>query len=117
MPEPDEICAVAGGYAYLVDTLRPETVEIVPLRPVVEVLPVPSCDVVVFRGFHHLYVRGASEVRWQTPRLSWEGITLGEVSGDLLHGTGWEMQTDKEIPFTVNLRTRECVGGGFLPPS
>lgn len=113
MPEPDELCAVAGGYAYLVDTLHPDQIEQVPLRPVVQVLPVPESDAVVFVGFHSIYVRGAGDVRWQTPRLSWEGIILGHAENDILHGTGWDIKTDKEFPFTVNLRTQACEGGGF----
>lgn len=112
-PNPDELCAVAGGYAYLIDTLHPEDATQVPLRPVVSVMPVPEAASLVFVGFHHLYIRGVGDVAWQTSRLSWEGITLTGFSDGLLHGRGWEMQSDTEIPFTVNLETRACLGGGF----
>jgi hypothetical protein len=113
MPEPDELCAIAGGYAYLIDTVNPEHVQQVPLRPVVRVLPVPACDVTVFAGFHNLFIRGRGDTQWTTPRLSWEGITLSHVDGETLYGTGWDVATDEEILFTLNLRTRACTGGGF----
>ena len=36
-PNPREMCAVAGGYAYVVDTEQPERCTHIPLKPVVEV--------------------------------------------------------------------------------
>ena len=36
-PKPEEICAVAGGYAYLIDTTAPERFTMIPYRPVLEV--------------------------------------------------------------------------------
>jgi hypothetical protein len=35
--KPEEICAVAGGYAYLIDTTAPERFTMIPYRPVLEV--------------------------------------------------------------------------------
>ena len=32
---------------------------------------------------------------------------------DHLHGTGWNLQTDRELPFTVDLLTGTHTGGGF----
>jgi len=31
-----------------------------------------------------------------------------------MHGWGWEMRTDKELPFTVDLRTGAHEGGGYV---
>src|SRR6202050_5305767 len=36
-PEPERICAVAGGYAYLIDTATPDRFTMIPYRPVLEV--------------------------------------------------------------------------------
>ncbi len=36
-PDPQEMCAVAGGYAYIVDTLHPEQCTHITLKPVTEV--------------------------------------------------------------------------------
>src|SRR5437899_11892191 len=32
-PNPDHLCAVAGGYAYIIDTLHPEHSTHIPLKP------------------------------------------------------------------------------------
>ena len=92
-----------------------------PQRPVTAVLPVPAHGVLVLAGFHDVLALDATGVRWQTARLSWEGVTLGDVFIDgqgneqngVLHGTGWDMFADREIPFTVNLRTGAHTGGGY----
>jgi hypothetical protein len=111
-PNPDELCAVAGGYAYVIDTAHPERSTHVPLKPVVQVLAVPSHNLLVFAGFHNLYAWGGSGEAWKTERLSWEGIRITGIDGDTLHGTGWNMFTDRDVPFTVDLRNGKHQGGG-----
>jgi hypothetical protein len=112
-PNPAELCAVAGGYAYIVDTASPDRSTQVPLKPVAEVLPIPAHGLLVFVGFHAIVAWGADGMAWKTARLSWEGIRITGVEGDTLRGLGWEMKTDREVEFVVDLRTGAHVGGGF----
>lgn len=111
-PNPDELCAVAGGYAYVIDSAHPERSTHIPLKPVVDVLAIQSHNVLVFVGFHHLYAWGRDGEAWKTERLSWEGIRITGVDGDTLHGTGWNMFTDQDVPFSVDLRDGSHEGGG-----
>lgn len=111
-PHPDHLLAVAGGYAYRIDTNDPERTEFLPMRPVVEILPSEEARALVLLGFHHALVLTADDV-WQSPKLTWEGVTEVQVEGELVHGKGWHMPTDQERPFSLNLRTRELTGGGF----
>lgn len=111
-PSPNELCAVAGGYAYIIDTQAPERSTHIPLKPVVEVLSSTAHNLLLFVGFHTILAWGTNGVAWQTARLSWEGIRITNIEGDMLHGTGWNMLTDKEVPFTVDLRTGQHQGGG-----
>ena len=108
------MCAVAGGYAYLVDTAAPERSEQVGLRPVVEVRALEAEQLLVFAGFHAVVAWGEDGLRWQTGRLSWEGVTLGAVREGRLEGMGWEMMSDREMRFSIDLRTGEHTGGGYL---
>lgn len=113
-PRADHLLALAGGYAYLVDTLVPEHSLHVPLKPVTAVLPAVSAGLLLLVGFHHIVALDAGGLRWTSARLSWEGVTLGEVRDGRLHGLGWDLHTDRELPFSVDLRTGEHEGGGFL---
>jgi hypothetical protein len=104
-PNPAEICAVSGGYAYLIDTTAPERFTMIPFRPVLELLPLPAQNLLIFIGHHAIVAWGPSGEAWQSERLSSEGITHAEVVGEVLHGLGWDMITDKETPFVLDLRT------------
>jgi hypothetical protein len=110
-PNPDTLCAVAGGYAYLINTHAPESCVHLQLRPVVAVRPIPSHGLLLFVGFHGIQAWAASGIAWATPRLSWEGLTLGDLDGDTLHGIAWDLPTDKEVPFAIDLRTGKHTGG------
>jgi hypothetical protein len=112
-PRPDDLLALAGGYAYLIDTQQPTRCLHLPLRPVTAVLPAPEAGLILLAGFHHVLALDATGTRWQSGRLSWEGITLTEVREGQLHGLGWHMQTDREMPFTVDLDTGAHTGGGY----
>jgi hypothetical protein len=117
-PDPREMCAVAGGYAYVVDTAAPERSTHIPLKPVVEVRVLVEHGLLVFVGFHGMVAWGREGLAWQTARLSWEGIRITGVRDDasgvaVLHGFGWNMPIDKEVEFLVDLRTGVHTGGGF----
>ena len=110
-PDPATLCAVAGGYAYLFDTRTPARCQQVEYRPVTEVRPLPAAGLLLFASFHTLEAWGAAGRQWRTARLSWEGVRLGEASAQELQGWGWDMQTDTEVGFVVDLRTGEHRGG------
>jgi len=112
-PNPRELCAVAGGYAYVLDTAAPEHSTHIPLKPVVEVLVLAEQGLLVFGGFHAIAAWGREGLAWQTARLSWEGIRITGVEGGELRGFGWNLMTDKEVAFSVDLRTGAHTGGGF----
>lgn len=114
-PRPDNILAVAGGYAYLADTLAPERPLHLPLRPVTQVLPAPDANFLLLAGFHTIAAIGASGLLWESARLTWEGITLHGIRDNHLHGLGWDMRTDRELPFAVDLATGRHTGGAFNP--
>jgi hypothetical protein len=111
-PNPDQLCAVAGGYAYIIDTLHPERSTHIPLKPVVSIHPSTANNLLLFAGFHTILSWGPTGKAWQTERLSWEGVRVTSIEGDTLHGFGWNMLTDKEVPFEVDLRTGHHQGGG-----
>lgn len=117
-PNPRELCAVAGGYAYLIDTASPERSSQVPLKPVAEVMVLSEHGLLIFVGFHSIAAWGREGLAWQTGRLSAEGIRItGVQSRDdgtaALHGFGWNLMTDKEVEFSLDLCTGVHTGGGI----
>ena len=115
-PNPVQMCAVAGGYAYVIDTAQPERSTHIPLKPVVEVRPLVEQRLLLFVGFHSMVAWGRDGMVWESARLSWEGIRITSIDGDQLHGMGWNLLTDREIAFSVDLITGKHQGGGFAQP-
>jgi len=112
-PNPREMCAVAGGYAYIIDTAEPERSTQIVLKPVAEVVVLAALGLLVFVGFHAMVAWGREGLAWQTARLSWEGIRIEGVEDAALRGFGWNLMSDKEVEFSVDLRTGAHTGGGF----
>jgi hypothetical protein len=104
-PNPNEICAVAGGYAYIIDTTAPENFAMIAYRPVLEIRPITRLNLVLFTGHHSCLAFGQNGQAWKSEKLSSEGLTINSIDGHILHGQGWDMMTDKEIPFALDLRT------------
>lgn len=114
-PNPHHLCSVAGGYAYIVDTQNPESWLQIPYRPVVSVHVAAKAGLLLFTGFHSLWAQGAAGKAWETGRLSWEGLTIQGIRGSQLQGLGWDLSTDTEVPFTVDLKTGGHTGGAAPP--
>ncbi len=108
-PKPEEICAVAGGYAYLIDTTAPQHFTMLPYRPVLEVRAAVQENLLLFVGHHAILAWGSDGQAWESVKLSDEGVTIAGIDGGLLRGTGWKMQSDREEPFTLDLRTGNLV--------
>jgi hypothetical protein len=104
-PDPISLCAVSGGYAYVVNTRQPEQFTQIEYRPVLEVRALREQSLLIFAGHHALTAWGVSGQAWQTARLSWEGLQITRVDGQWLYGVGWDMPTDKDVPFKVDLET------------
>ena len=104
-PNPEEICAVSGGYAYLIRTAAPEQFTMIPYRPVLTIRPLVDAGLLLFVGHRSIVAWGAAGQAWESEKLSDEGVNLGAAEGHLLHCTGWEMRTDKETYLTLDLRT------------
>ncbi len=110
-PNPRQLCAIAGGYAYAIDSVQPEKWLQVPYRPVTSVHVAVEQGLLLFSGFHALWALGPDGKAWETARLSWEGLRVAEIRGSRLEGFGWDVATDAEAPFTIDLRNGQHTGG------
>ena len=115
-PNPAELCAIAGGYAYLIDTDNPPLSTLLPQKPVTAIHVLPRHRLLLFTGFQTLLAWGESGLAWHSQRLTWEGLQLTGIEGTTLHGTGWNLISDRTVPFTLDLLTGQHSGGGFTPP-
>src|SRR5487761_1480093 len=80
-PNPWQLCAIAGGYAYIVDVDSPEEWMRIPYRPVTWVRAEPESALLLFAGFHCVWALGVAGKAWETARLSWEGLRMTGIDG------------------------------------
>jgi hypothetical protein len=104
-PNPEEICAVAGGYAYIIDTTMPDRFTMIPYRPVLCVVPAVEAGLLLFVGHHSILAWGRNGQAWESEKLSDEGVTISAIENGVLRGKGWHILTDKETAFALNLRS------------
>ncbi len=104
-PQPETICAVSGGYAYLIDTAHPQRFTMLGLRPVLEIRALPQQSLLLFAGHRSILAWGSGGLAWESEKLSDEGLELGYIENGILHGMGWEMMSDRETAFRLDLRT------------
>ncbi len=109
-PNPSEICAVSGGYVYLIDTGTPERFTMLPYRPVLEVRPVAAMNLLLFVGHHAILAWGSNGLAWESEKLSSEGMTIVAIDAATLRGRGWDMIADKETDFALDLVTGRRLG-------
>ena len=79
----DEICVVAGGYAYLAKADEPEAVTLLAMKPVVEVREAAEAGLLLFVGFHTVLAWGSEGPAWETGTA-----VVGGGSGDGGDGRG-----------------------------
>jgi hypothetical protein len=100
---PNELCAVSGGYAYIIDTTAPERFTMIAYRPVLEVCSLPAQELLLFVGHHSVLAWGREGQAWESEKLSSEGVAITSVESSVLNGRGWDLMTDKEMPFALDL--------------
>ena len=110
-PNPRQMCAISGGYAYVVDVDSPDNWMQIPYRPVTWVDAAPQHKLLLFASFHRMWALGMDGKVWETNRLSCEGLRVAGIDGEYLHGFGWDLETDTEVPFRVDLATGRHTGG------
>ena len=96
---------MAGGYAYVIDTAAPERFTMIPYRPVLEVRAASETGLLLFVGHRSILAWGAEGQAWESAKLSDEGVSILGIEEGVLRGVGWEMISDRETSFALDLRS------------
>lgn len=110
-PDPERICVAAAGYGYIVVAREPRLYERVIAQPIVSVHPAREARLLLFADFTNISAYGPEGIAWRTGRLTWDGLRITGVSATTVHGYGWDMPRDKEVEFTVDLKSGQHAGG------
>ena len=103
---------VAGGQAYHVD---PETKDLLYQFGgiISEVVREPSRGLLIFADDLRLWAMSASGVRWETERISWDGIRGLAIEGQSVMGEAYDPMSDGWRRFSVEIETGKVKGGSY----
>ena len=114
LPDPDFICIVSGGLAYIVKATDPSTWQQLPTMSITDVRSIPDAGLVVFADFIRLTAVGPNGVAWTSPRLCSDDLKIVNITSERIEGVGYDPVGSGEcdLPFAVELAT----GRALIPP-
>ena len=65
---------------------------------------------IVLAGFTKLMAFDGSGVMWETARVSWDALKITDVGVSHIFGEYWDVATEKQAQFEVDLDTGEVEG-------
>jgi len=111
-PNGKHVIVVAGGQGYIVD---PETRSLVATfgGQIESIITVPELQEIVFGNGISFTAIGHEGLRWETHRLSWDGMQALLRAGTMLSGEAYDPRDDSWRPFSVNLNDGHTDGGSY----
>jgi hypothetical protein len=111
--DPNRVCVISKGAAYVVKADEPEVWEQIPLVPALDVRPIPEARLLIFSDFIRLAAYSSSGLAWRSPRVCWDGLKIVSVTRETIEGTGYDPTNSitHESRFVVDLKT----GRSLLP--
>ncbi len=109
-PDRTRLLIVSRGQGFYLSPDRVKS-ELVPLDPVLDVCAAMDAGLLIMHDFTHFVAYGDVGIAWETPDLSWDGISSVELHGDVLRGKGWDAPTGKDVDFEIELATGSFRGG------
>ncbi len=111
-PLADHLCVVAKGNGYIVNVEEPGMYEIVKSNPILQVISILKRKLMVFMDYTTFIAHGVNGFIWETERLSWSGgIKIVKVTDDLIFCQTWDIRSEENISFAVDLENGERIAG------
>src|ERR1700730_3319285 len=105
-PDPERLCVVAKGAAYLVKANEPDRWERIPVSPVLDIRSAPEHGLLILGDFTRLVAYGSKGLVWKSPRICWDDLKIVAVSSDRIEGVGSDpTNLDASRPFAVDIET------------
>jgi len=106
-PDPDSMCVIANGAAYVVKSDEPEVWDKIPVIPVLDVRTLPERGLIVFSDFTQLAAYRNNKLAWRSPRVCWDDLKIVRITREAIEGVGYDPTNSitHERPFSVDLES------------
>jgi hypothetical protein len=82
LPDPNRLCVIAKGAAYIVKANEPEIWDQAPVIPVLDVRLVPEKGLIVFSDFTRLAAYRDGALAWLSPTVCWDALKILRITTD-----------------------------------
>jgi hypothetical protein len=113
-PDPRELCVVSSGTGYVVKTHDPTLWSNVVSTPIVEVRQAIDAHLLLFADLTKLTGYGAGGLKWQSPRVSADGIEDIQVSARQVAVTGWDAARQHKRRVVIDLIDGSVAHDGLM---
>jgi hypothetical protein len=114
-PNPDGLCVLVRGTAYVVDATDRSYRGAVASAPVTAVAPVLPAGLLLLATPWQVIGIGPDGVMWQTKRVAIDGLRLDEADESRLFGVA-DPESAEPREFVIDLRSGTHEGGGLVGP-
>ena len=110
-PHSNKLCVVANGTGYIVSSDNPQKWEEIKSIPIIDVRISKVQELIIFADYTKLIAYDNNGVKWNTKRLSWDNLKIIELSDDYIKGEYYDISSEANEFFEVNLISGISKGG------
>lgn len=104
---------IACGEGYLVDPQSHILIDLIGGGFLENALPLPDLDLLILHDGVSLMAIDPTGIRWRSRRVSWDGIWDLQLRDGLIEGLSFDVFTDSDVPFRLDLTTGTVTGGAY----
>lgn len=113
-PNPNSLCVVSDGDAFIVDTQSPKQWTIVRCTPVLSVKSLVEHGLLLFIDFSSIWAWGSDGLQWYA-NVAHDGLAVEGVNEVFVYGRAFGPVPGKEnVYFQVELKTGKVTGGNCV---
>jgi len=114
-PDPDGLCVLVRGTAYMIDVTDRSYRPVAASAPVISAAPVLSAGLLLLATPWYVIGIGPEGVLWQTKRVAIDGLRLDEADESHLIGVA-DPESAEPREFVIELRSGAHEGGALAGP-
>ncbi len=102
-PDPHEVCVISSGAGYIVRVDNPSDWQSARSIPVCDARAILDERLLVLSDFTKLVAYGVDGLKWESPKVSSDGIQIIDITDGHLGLVGWDAAQQKKVRVSVNL--------------
>jgi len=114
-PDPEVLCVVSRGAAYIVRPSEPKAWQHVRVHPIIDVRVLQNHQMLLLADFTKLTALGKAGVIWESSSLCGDNLKIVRVTSGAVEGIGYDPARSGETSFVVDIMTGRSLLPG--PPS